>query len=193
LKIKYLHLRPTQGPSVTNNNILQWWRYAVGAVIIKQKGYASLPIFKHGAEIASCWSGDVHTRTYYRNRYIYLYHLYIEATLRKYATLENDHRKKKVATSGDEKSALSQKHSDELDHLHRIIPYEKLLIYRAIVHQRLQKAGVTVDNLKQSLAAGNVVADNKSGFWSYWTGHTPHPEEVEHPGQYHNNKSCCVG
>lgn len=178
LRIKYLHLRPTLGPSAANNNILQWWRYAVGAVIIKKKGYVNLPIFKHGA---NAWSGDVHTRSYYRNRYIYLYDLYIEATLRRYAALQNNRGKTKLSKA-DEKPALSDNHADELDHLHRIIPYEKLLIYRAIVHQRLQKTGVTVENLKLTLTAGGVILDNKSDFWSYWTGSTPELDDVDNPG-----------
>ena len=175
LRIKYLHLRPMQGPSIANRNIREWWIYAAGAVLMKRNGYVSHPVFKHNTEIEACWSGDVHTRTYYRNRYIYLYRMYIECKLRDFAASMNGKSNHKKATQAAviSDNGLSPKDQEELHYLHRIIPYEKLLIYRAIVHQGLQKAGVTLENIKKSLTMGNGLSrGGESSLWSFFTGET---------------------
>ena len=113
-------LRPAQPPSATLNNTRAWWRYTISAVL--RHVYGEAYVYK-----AICGSerDSVTTQRSLRNRYIFLYCQLIEQRiLRRRAGAEISLEDNKI-----------QSESVELNELHKTIAFDKLVLYRAIVHQ----------------------------------------------------------
>jgi hypothetical protein len=137
-------LRPSHPPAAKLHNARAWWRYAISAVL--RHLYGEAYVYKPTSDVQ-----NVSTQRSLRNRYIVLYSQLIESRILQM-------RERTSENNVLERSAADR----ELNDLHKTISFDKLVLYRAIVHQNLQNLGCSIAELRKSVSNLHRVSPS---FW----------------------------
>jgi hypothetical protein len=138
-------LRPAHPPSAKLRNSRAWWRYSISAVL--RRLYGDSFVFRAGSD-----PRRASTQRSLRNRYIFLYCQLMEGRILRL----------RAGTPATDPSGAQSPDCQELAELHMALSFDKLLLYRAIVHQNLQNLGYGIEELRRSVSNSLHVPS----FWS---------------------------